>query len=306
MKLRPKITVLLASTFLILLVVVYIVSYLLSLNGFSKIETSDIKQDVGQVTDSVTDNENNLSLKANDWSAWDDAWNFVQNGNQDFIDANLAYASIQDLNINFMIFINKQGGLVKYVGLDYNDPSVGGANYQGITIPNDLRPYLSIGSPILNLPDTDSANVGIVNLSEGPLIYAARPITHGDGTGPIEGTLVFARYLYWTKPDGKVDNSQVQNLSSLTHFAVSAYGVNSGKLPADASSALSQISGGAGQVTTKVLSGNTVAGYTLLDDLYNKPAVLLRVEVPRTIYAQGLASLNYFIIALFGDRKSVV
>jgi sensor domain CHASE-containing protein len=299
MKLRSKITVLLGSTFLILLIVVYAASYVLSLSGFSKIETSDIKQDVGQVTDSISDNETNLSLKANDWSAWDDAYQFAQDGNQDFIDANLAYASIQDLNINFMIFINKQGALVKSVGLDYNDPNVGSANYQGISIPTDLQPYLSLGSPVLNLPNLDSSKVGIISLSEGPLIFASRPITRSDGTGPIEGTLVFGRYLYWTKPDGKVDNSQVDNISNLTHFAVTAFGVNSGTLPPDASSAISQISG-QNQVATKVLSSKTIAGYAQLNDVYGKPAVLFRVESPRTIYAQGLASLNYFIIALLG------
>ncbi len=43
------------------------------------------------------------------------------------------------------------------------------------------------------------------------------------------------------------------------------------------------------------LGDATVAGYTLLRDLQGQPVLLLRVDVPRSVYGQGLRSIRYFL-----------
>ena len=55
-----------------------------------------------------------------------------------------------------------------------------------------------------------------------------------------------------------------------------------------------------------------MAGYAMLDDIYGKPALMLRVEMPRTSIARGLALSNYALAALvilsvlFGSVVSVL
>ncbi len=43
-----------------------------------------------------------------------------------------------------------------------------------------------------------------------------------------------------------------------------------------------------------------MAGYTVLKDVFGKPALVLRVETPRDVYTQGSKSILYFIYALIG------
>ncbi|NJK27388.1 MAG: PAS domain S-box protein, partial [Coleofasciculaceae cyanobacterium SM2_3_26] len=43
-----------------------------------------------------------------------------------------------------------------------------------------------------------------------------------------------------------------------------------------------------------------ISGYALLRDIYNHPAMLLRVDFPRDIYLQGQVSIHYFTLLLLG------
>jgi anti-anti-sigma factor len=54
------------------------------------------------------------------------------------------------------------------------------------------------------------------------------------------------------------------------------------------------------QPLVRPLSEQSIAGYALFADLSGQPAVIARIEQPRTIYAEGLRSCLYFTLALFG------
>jgi GAF domain-containing protein len=68
-------------------------------------------------------------------------------------------------------------------------------------------------------------------------------------------------------------------------------------MPSDFQTAQSAVSEAA-PILVRPLSADSVAGYTLLKDVYGAPALVLRVDSPRTIYAQGQAALLYFYLAL--------
>jgi signal transduction histidine kinase len=46
------------------------------------------------------------------------------------------------------------------------------------------------------------------------------------------------------------------------------------------------------------LSEESIAGYALLEDIYGKPALVLKVDTPRSIYGQGQATLRYLILSI--------
>ncbi|MHB0911952.1 MAG: hypothetical protein ACYC2Y_00725 [Armatimonadota bacterium] len=68
--------------------------------------------------------------------------------------------------------------------------------------------------------------------------------------------------------------------------------LDEGTLPADFARARTGISE-TGQAVVEPLSRRVVAGYTMLDDIYGKPALMLRVERPRTLYNRGLTLSDY-------------
>jgi hypothetical protein len=51
-------------------------------------------------------------------------------------------------------------------------------------------------------------------------------------------------------------------------------------------------------ISVRPLSGESVAGYAQVNDVFDAPALLVRVDEPRAIYAQGRVSLGYFLAAL--------
>jgi hypothetical protein len=51
-------------------------------------------------------------------------------------------------------------------------------------------------------------------------------------------------------------------------------------------------------IIVRELSEETIAGYTIIKDIYGKPAVLMRVDIPRRIYKQGQVSIRYLAVSL--------
>ena len=67
--------------------------------------------------------------------------------------------------------------------------------------------------------------------------------------------------------------------------------------PVDFEEASSHLSA-AGATYVRPMDEKILGGYTLLNDIYGKPALILRAEMPRVIYQQGRLSQLYFVGAL--------
>ncbi len=89
-----------------LIAVTYLISRLILLNGFIKLEERDTQKNVMVAQGVLSDKIKNLDTKISDWANWDDAYKFVEDPNPDFIKSNLADQALLDLKIDFMIFIN--------------------------------------------------------------------------------------------------------------------------------------------------------------------------------------------------------
>ena len=81
--------------------------------------------------------------------------------------------------------------------------------------------------------------------------------------------------------------------ASRSSFAASA----NSAAPDDFLAAEADLRTGSGFYST-VLGQDLVAGYGVLEDVHGQPAILLRVDAPRTFYRQGQAMLVYFRLAL--------
>jgi len=51
-----------------------------------------------------------------DWSSWDDTYNFISDGNQGYIDSNLVDENYTNLRLNFFALIDNNEN-IKYIGL---------------------------------------------------------------------------------------------------------------------------------------------------------------------------------------------
>src|SRR5260370_1067457 len=86
-------------------------------NAFNKIELTQVERNADRAVDALNNNADTLKFKVTDWASWDDTWNFVENHNAAYIESNLQDNSLQNLGINYMLFINEHGKLAEAKGV---------------------------------------------------------------------------------------------------------------------------------------------------------------------------------------------
>jgi len=205
----------------------------------------------------------------------------MANANEGYVKANLVDSTFTELDLNLLLLINTSGRIVLSKGYDLDDK-------KEVTVPDSLREHLSAGGLLLRHPNPESSVTGIVLLPEGPLLVASRPILTSEYKGPERGTLIMGRYL---------NSAKIKHLAEITHLSLVLRRLDDSRLPADFQAALSVLSEEK-PVFVRPLNQEYIAGHTLIKDIYGKPGLLLRVDLPREIYTQGKASVRYFIFLL--------
>lgn len=275
MSVRFKITAIILPTILAYATVMYIISNTLLIKSYNTIEDTMMAGELQRVSNALQNELLQFDVKLVDWANWDDTYKFIVDKNDAYIKSNLNSASLADLNVNGMIFINTKGKTVfkKFIDVDTlrDMPS------------EHLQQYIDTHPNLTKITSLDLRTSGIIVLPEGPLFLVARPILTSEGKGPARGTIIFVRYI---------NQKAIKNLSDLTHLAFQIFPfVSSNKEIAAASKSLTAKH--SSLITP--LSGNELAGYFLIRDINNTPVLIGRVITTRSIYAQGLSTIQNFI-----------
>ncbi len=285
MSLRKKTFVIVAGTLLGLCVLLYAAGSWIVLRGYAVEEDQNVRQTLGQVVSAEADDQARLAGTARDWAGWDDTYAFAADRNTAFIQSNLAPDSVFDNNrLSLIILLDAQGHQI--YGRAY-DLGAGRA----MPVPASLAAYLAPGSRLLAHPDTETAVTGLLSLPEGLLEVSAQPIVTSDRQGPVRGTLLFGHFL---------DAPALAALAAKTHVAVTVQPLNGVALPDDVRMAQAGLPQAPGEMLSRPLDDAHVAGYALVRDVYGNAAGILRVDLPRSIYARGQATLWTFLAALVG------
>ena len=280
MTLRRKILLMTTIILTSLIMLIYTASQAILLQGFARLEEQDMARNVERALNALFSQLNLMATHMGDWAYWDDTYLFVQDGNQDYIDANLYNNTFATLGINMMLFFNTQDELVYAKAVDLYSG-------QDTHIPRSL-PALLVNGPLLNYPETARQMSGILVIPEGPVLVAATPILTSLEVGPSQGTLIWGRYL---------DFGTLQELATLTNLALTLHLFYDPQVPDDVQAARVLLSADT-PVHIQTLNATTIAGYALLHDIAGDPALILRVDAPRRIYQQGQVSVSYFVLAL--------
>ncbi|NTU59987.1 MAG: HAMP domain-containing protein, partial [Deltaproteobacteria bacterium] len=243
------------------------------LSGFSTIETANTGQAVQQVRDALKLRIKNLEVKFADWAQWDDTYRYVSDRNRAYERSNLTPEALATLKVSLMLLLDEEGNRVFGTGFNLE-------TNEATPVPESIEPFLAPGARLLNLPTPHSVVSGILSLPEGNLMVVALPVVKTDGTGPIRGTLVSGRFL---------DKAELDLLGDVTHLSFRMVDVDDPGMPDDFKSFKETLAHGT-PILVKTQSEAIVSGYAACLDLYGAPALLLRVDLPRDVYRQGLAT----------------
>src|SRR5438270_1700776 len=102
MTIRAKTLVVVGVTLLGLVVAFYAASSTIMRRSTAEAEDQDIRHAVKGVLGVLAQTVEQFDTRFADWSAWDDAYAFVQDGNAPFIKSNLVDASLSTLKVSLL------------------------------------------------------------------------------------------------------------------------------------------------------------------------------------------------------------
>lgn len=278
MSLRVKTLFIIGVVLASLVLILYLITQTVLVRSFEALEEQNTRENVQRALTALNEQIDTLSASNLDYAFWDDTYQFMADRNQDYLDANLDNIFLINLGINLEAFITPEGETVYVKAVDFNTGEERPA-------PEGLTPYISTGSPFLDHADETGSVAGIVLVDEGPMLLSSRAILTNQLEGPSRGSLIFGQFL---------DDAKVQELSESLRLPLTLQRLDEGELPADFQAAREALSADA-PLLVRSLDDANVGGYALVPDINGNPALLLRVDLPRDIYAQGQSSIQLFL-----------
>jgi signal transduction histidine kinase len=277
MTIRKRVAVFLVLILVSLLEVVAVTSRVLLLDSFVRLEESDVRLNVQRAGNALSDDLADLTQSVKDYSEYDRMYSYMVSRDPRFPDGE--FGNLDTLRANFVGIFDLAGAMVfgKAVALPDNS---------SVAIPQGLPGSFGASGNLLRRPGGESLLSGVLLLPAGPMLIAASPIRNGDRKGPPRGTLVMGRWL---------DQTEVARLSRRARLSLSVHPINDSGLPEDLAIARQKLSGNQ-SVTVRALGPKVVAGYLLVTDVQNKPALIIKLDQPRAIYAQGRATVFYLML----------
>ena len=285
MSVRQKTLLIIAITCLGLVVVLYAASRSFLLGGFIKLEQTSSQENVQRVLNALDQDLAAIDRFTYDRASIDETYNAMSGPSPEFIHSLLgqdATGSPQTRRFNFILLIDASRKIIASRGHDL-------VTKQVIEIPESLKAHISVTDPLLQFAETRGTLNGVLLLPEGPLLMVARPIVGPNTKGLIRGFMLSARFL---EPPG-----DLTGLEKTTNFSLSIHRIDGEKLPDDFSDARRHLSAQS-NIYVRPINDSVLGGYALLSDIYGKPALILKAEMPRRIYRQGQVSQLYFVGSL--------
>ena len=282
MSINKRIIIILSIFFIGTIVVTLTISNLVIQKRFLGIEEQTVSTNINRVINMLSNDKNGLSYLNIDWSAWDDTYEFIDNGNKNYIDSNLVDSTFTNLNLNLIMFVNLSGNIVYEKGFDIKSE-------EETLISEDMHKYIFYNGILVNNIKSGNSISGIVLLPENPMLIASEPILTSNNEGPMKGALIFGRYF---------DESAISSLAKKTELSIDVFRLDR----PDEFNELSDVSSKINDenpfyITT--LDSKNIAGYTVLEDIFGHPALLLRINMTRDIYRQSMATLVTFASIIF-------
>lgn len=203
-----------------------------------------------------------------DWGTWDDACQFIEDGNADFIKSNLGPPTFEKNDFDLIGFYHRTG---RKVWFGYRPAQTAEAR-AGEPFEMDSLPP---GHSLLRLPLEGTPVAGLWRTPQGPMLLASVPIVTSENKGPVRGVILMGRRL-----DEKVQDRMHRQTGVDFRFEPLADGesTHSGETQVIRQHAYFQ--------TDRTLR-----------DLDGRPILRLRTTLPRDLTAEARSGLQLAVLA---------
>ncbi len=278
--LKIKISIILVILLFSVTIMSFFIEKLFIFSSFLDLEKKEAIKDMKRNISAIKREIYHIDLLVNDWAMWDDTYKFVKNKNKDFIKSNLVESTFTAAKINFLFIINKKGNII-YKNTVVLNP------YKEIIIDSIPIKKFKITHALLNHKSDKSSISGIFITAKYPILISSRPIVTSNGKGPNRGTIIFGNFL--NKKFIKKIADQSRSDLSITFLAKEKISKN-----------LKRITNTLVKKDKYFIEyqNNKLNIFSIMNDISDKPALLIHLKKTRNIITQGKKSLSYARISM--------
>jgi PAS domain S-box-containing protein len=274
--LRFKVISIVAGSFAVLFLTQFAVVRTILLRNFAQLEEDRALINATRLQNALVDNVTRLKNSVTDYSTWDETYSFVEGRNPKYVNEQLYDSTFSSTKTNAMVVAYQSGKLLAQKGLDF---------YTGkkIALPSEFLNYVASKATQLKTSKHKELK-NVVATSAGFMLVATEPILTSKEEGPIHAIFGMGRFI---------DAQMLAQLSTTTQLPVKLYSYQDLNLPDEIKTIINTKFKNT-ETAVQVLNDHTIASYVQIHDTLGQPALILKVENDRKIYAQGLESLNYY------------
>ena len=282
---RSKTLLILSTAVIGLIALLAAASLFIVLDGFETLEADNVEQDLQRTRNTVLAELRSMESVNADWAFWTDTFDFMNGEYDEYVEANITADTLVNLETDVILFVDVSGDVLLGSAVDLE-------SWEEIPVPEGLEAFLTQDGLLLYGEDAtrDDGSSGIVLLPSGPMLISSRPVLTNEHEGPSPGSLIFARF---------VNEAKLEQWSDIVRLPLVAAQLDDAQFPADWQAARAALTTDA-PVFAETLNGDTTAGYAYFEDIAGNPALILRADISRDIYQQGLSTVRFFMLSLVG------
>ena len=285
MSLRSKAVIMICIVFAVALIITFVVSQTILMKRFADLERQNATRNTERAVSALYSDFTSMNITFGPMAFDSGSFSWVQDEQGGMhMQIDMEESSFAVIGINYIVFITAPSADPFWMGYDLQTGLE--LDHLPVGFAEELR---TAGNPLSMPPQLDSTSVtGILVLPETTLLVQSFPVNVDSIYGPVQGRTIFARFL---------DDVEVGRLAEQTHLSLAVYRLDDPEMPADFAAIQSKLSDEA-PLVIQPLNRNEVAGYSLLDDVYGNPAMILRADMSRDIYHQGQHTVYWLIVYL--------
>ena len=279
MSLRVKIYLILGGTLLVAVAVVFMVSQTVFMRGFAAVENTEAQDQIKRAQAAITWNVMELNVAVKSYRSQSDILAFLQSRDSSYIESALPASFFAGVKTNAVAILDQKGALVWSRGFDLDKSEF-------TALPSGLETYLTPQGGLTQRFLAGQDISGMLMIAGTPMLLNSQPIV--TESGAVQGTFIIGRWM---------DSALLAELGARTRVQMSVKPTGSADLPKTVRDAAASTTTA---TSTFVIpsSPEIVTGYSVLQDIFGKPALVMQVDMPRAVYARGAASIRYFLLSL--------
>jgi signal transduction histidine kinase len=267
MKMRPKVTILLTLLLLVMGAVTVFIEESVVMPRFTQLELRNARIAMSRVRNAVEHDLGTLEVQVMDWGNWSELYEFARGNAPDFPAHNVTPAAMHEIQANAIWIIGRDGRVLLFSGnLVHTGLDPEGIISRNGALREDLPWRATLGSM--------QTSHGLVRTNLGIMLLVSGPILDGSGAGEPQGMAIMGRLLTPAK---------IRRMERETETSI-----------------LPQHEPEAGTQDRLVETDGVTQVFGSFRDIYNQPALTLRVDVPREVTAYGRSALRVASLSIVG------